>query len=695
MGKKWSLRFRIFLFFAMIAAGGVAAIAVGQILGFRRLGDAAAISPFIIAGAVGAFILIGLVAWIWLLFDENLVKPMERLSSDLRARAHADVEEDIDHRPARYLGDLAPAAAAVASNLTEMRSALAEAVARETARIAEENTRLEALLRDVPAGVVLCTATHRVVLYNTQATVLLADDAHLGLDRSLFDLLREGPLRHAYDRLRGPNAGERAVDLLCTTNQGTRVLQSRMRLVSDHSAGTGSAGYMLTLRDVTDELNAGADRDRLLRDTLERIRRPAANLQTTLEVLQASPDLDAGRRGRLQSVLAEETQSLVSWITDLGRRYDATAPGWWPMADVPAMDILDSLVARLEAEDQAVSVQADPLVLRCDGYALVQLLGSLMGSLLETGASDFRVSIEEEGPGALIALTWQGDVLPVENLEHWLAEPLMGGYGQYSGQDALVSLGTEIWPEPLQDGRARLCLPIRRARPETEMTPPRPRAEFYDFGLLDANASSVADDRDLTDLRYVVFDTETTGLLPHRGDEIVQIAAVRVVNRRILSGETFETLVNPLRPIPASSTRIHGITEEMVKEAPHFPPVAARFHRYCADSVMVAHNAPFDMAFFRRDEDHTGVRFDQPVLDTVLLSAILFGTTAEHSLDALAARLGIEIAEAERHTALGDAHATAKAFLKMIPMLRERGFVTLGQTISEFRKHARLLESLN
>jgi DNA polymerase III subunit epsilon len=85
--------------------------------------------------------------------------PIEALAGSLRARAHADTGGEIDARPARYLGDLAPAASAAALTLAETRNALAEAVARETTRLSGEKARLEALLSDVPVGVLCVRAS--------------------------------------------------------------------------------------------------------------------------------------------------------------------------------------------------------------------------------------------------------------------------------------------------------------------------------------------------------------------------------------------------------------------------------------------------------------------------------------------------------------------------------------------------------
>src|SRR5690606_30501875 len=155
------------------------------------------------------------------------------------------------------------------------------------------------------------------------------------------------------------------------------------------------------------------------------------------------------------------------------------------------------------------------------------------------------------------------------------------------------------------------------------------------------------------------------------------------------------TLVNPRRHIPLSSTEIHGINDAMVANAPTIDKVAIRFHRFAEGAVLVAHNAAFDLAFLRRQEERIGLRFNHPVLDTVLLSAIVFGQSENHSLDALAARLGVYLPEEARHTALGDASATAEALLKLLPALKARGLLTFGDVLSEMQRHSRLLKDSN
>jgi DNA polymerase-3 subunit epsilon len=238
----------------------------------------------------------------------------------------------------------------------------------------------------------------------------------------------------------------------------------------------------------------------------------------------------------------------------------------------------------------------------------------------------------------------------------------------------------------LQDGCATLIL--------EPLGPEAARPLTFDFGLTEAGGDAGLEATPLRALRYVVFDSETTGLSPIR-DEVVQIAAVRMVGGRIVEGERFETLVDPGRPIPAASTKVHGVDDAMVAGAPPMAQAARAFHGFSRGAVLVAHNAPFDLAFLRRHQQAAGIAFDHPVLDTVLLSAILFGERVEHTLDALCERYGVMIPPQDRHTAMGDAIGTARVLEGMIPALEAKGIRTFGEARQAMRAHGRLLEDMN
>lgn len=457
--KRRGLRQRVAFFFALVAAGGLAAIVAGLALGYRQAAPTD-IAPFVTAGVVAGFGLVAIAAGIWLLFDENVAKPVIALAARLRAHAHGGAEMSLDLESARWLDDLVPAAAAVADKLGRSTLDAAEALAERTAELAAEKDRLAAVLTGMPVAVSIMEPGHKLVLYDGQSADLLGQEGPVRLNASIFEYLRPGPIEAALDKLHRRSA--RRAPLVAETLSG-RVCTGHIRLMGEE------AGYMLML-------------------------------------------------------------------------------------------------------------------------------------------------------------------------------------------------------EPLD--------------PEAE------RPLTYDFALL-AGRAAAARDTPLRELSFVVFDTETTGLDP-ASDAIVQIGAVRVLGGRIVPGEVFETLVDPGRPIPAAAARVHRITTEAVAGAPDPASAAEAFRRFAQGSIPVAHNAPFDMAMLRR----AGAAPAPPILDTVLISAVVYGGHETHTLDALVDRLGVALSEAERHTALGDARATAEVLVRLLAICEGRGLTTLGALIDEMRRHERLVEAL-
>jgi DNA polymerase-3 subunit epsilon len=243
----------------------------------------------------------------------------------------------------------------------------------------------------------------------------------------------------------------------------------------------------------------------------------------------------------------------------------------------------------------------------------------------------------------------------------------------------------EIWPysKPSRGWSGlRLILPATQQTtcelPRKPTIIPDSRPEFYDFDLFNQPGQDPAvDNRLLTDLTCTVFDTETTGLDPRGGDEIISIGAVRIVNNRLMADDRFDQLINPMRPLRWESIQIHGIQEEDLRDQPVIGDVLPRFHQFAEGTILVAHNAAFDMRMLQIKEVETGIRFINPVLDTMLLSHVVHPSQENHNLMTIAQRLGIDVSG--RHTAMGDALATANMFLKLIPLLAKKGIYTLQQ----------------
>ena len=181
----------------------------------------------------------------------------------------------------------------------------------------------------------------------------------------------------------------------------------------------------------------------------------------------------------------------------------------------------------------------------------------------------------------------------------------------------------------------------------------------------------------LASVATVVLDTETTGLDP-RSDRIVQIGAVRIRKGLVETDGVFEQLVNPGVAIPAASTAVHGITDGAVEEAPAFQPVAADLAHWAGPALVVGYATGFDLGVFDAECARHGVAWQAPrFLDVRDLAELVMPELPEASLDVIAEWLGVAIAG--RHTALGDARATAEIYLALLPKLADAGIVTLSQ----------------
>lgn len=169
---------------------------------------------------------------------------------------------------------------------------------------------------------------------------------------------------------------------------------------------------------------------------------------------------------------------------------------------------------------------------------------------------------------------------------------------------------------------------------------------------------------------FVVFDLETTGAKtpPCR---VTEIGAYRVKDGKIT--EEFQTLVNPETPIPPFITSLTGISDRMVKNAPKFRDVAADFLNFIGNSVLVAHNAHFDMRFLNHEigRVYENYRMANPSMCTVRLSRRLISDIENHRLNTLANYYSISLVN--HHRASDDAYATAHIFINLLAKLQAQG----------------------
>lgn len=181
------------------------------------------------------------------------------------------------------------------------------------------------------------------------------------------------------------------------------------------------------------------------------------------------------------------------------------------------------------------------------------------------------------------------------------------------------------------------------------------------------------------DGEYVVFDTETTGLSA-QADRLTEIGAVKVRGGVVV--DEFDTFVNPKRQIPPNITELTGITDEMVKDAPDEAEALRSFFEFCGDSILIAHNAPFDIGFISVAAARSKIEREFTYVDTVPLSRKMLPELKKHKLNIVAEHL--KLGEFNHHRACDDAAMLAAIFLKLRERLISEFSVKTIQDINRF-----------
>jgi DNA polymerase III subunit epsilon len=645
------------------------------------------------------------------------VAPPAQLLEQARVLLETNAETTLEGHGSAAMRGLAELVNALVQQRERLRGEIAERVAEGSRRVEQERSRLAALMSELTQSVVVCNLDGRVLLYNNRARLqfkalsdapALAGGAELiGLGRSIYTVFDRQLVAHALEniqqRLERGSAAPSAQ--FVTVTKSGQLLRAMMAPVRDGEAADAPlGGFVLMLDNITRDFERDSAQDQLLLGLTEGSRASLGNLQAAVEVLD-DPSLDTETRERFLAVVREEAQAMARRIQELAARSTQEVKTRWPLEDMLGADLVAAALRRIEAvcAVRTGTQEVDAaLWLKVDSFALLQALSYLASRLVdEFEVRAVTLRLQPSGGRARLDLIWSGQAMSTETVMSWESEPMRFGAetSPLSVRDVMQRHGGEFWFERdrvRHEAFFRCLLPLADVAVEVEQLNAAAlrhdsRPEYYDFDLFRASESQHAlDDRRLSELSYTVFDTETTGLDPNAGDQIIQIGAARLVNGKLLRQEAFEQLVDPQRDLPAAGIAIHGIQPEMVRGQPTIDRVLPAFHAYARDTVLVAHNAAFDMRFLQLAEGRSGVVFDQPVLDTLLLSALVHPNQESHRLEAIAERFGIIVIG--RHTALGDAIVTAEVFLKLIPLLAAMGIQTLGQAREAAQKtyYARL-----
>jgi DNA polymerase-3 subunit epsilon len=167
-------------------------------------------------------------------------------------------------------------------------------------------------------------------------------------------------------------------------------------------------------------------------------------------------------------------------------------------------------------------------------------------------------------------------------------------------------------------------------------------------------------------VREIILDTETTGLDPAKGDRVVEIGAVELLNH-LPTGRTFHVYINPERDMPAEAEAVHGLSSAFLADKPTFGNIAQEFLDFIAQDVLIIHNASFDMAFLNAELSFLKRPAIPPerVVDTLHIARQKHPGTG-NSLDALCRRYGIDNSRRSKHGALLDSELLAEVYLELI-----------------------------
>ena len=638
---------------------------------------------------------------------ERYVRAPERLLEQVRMLLLANSAQQLVALGSAESQALAHAINALAEQRNGLRVDMSQQIAQASRSVQQEKDRLAALMAELTQSVVVCNLDGRILLYNSRARLQfralsaspgLADGTELiGIGRSIYGVFDRQLVAHALESIQqrlDRGAASPSAHFITTTRSGQllRVQMAPVRASESAAQATGSiSGFVLMLDNVTRSFEEESRRDQLTHGLTEGSRASLANMQAAVDMLGYA-DLEPEMRERFLAVVREELASMSQRITDLVQSSTQGLKTRWPLEEIMGTDLLVAAHRQLEGHCKRPVTVLDEashagLWLKVESFTLLQALTYLGGRLVDEFDVKFlQLRLSQAGARAQLDLIWSGQVMSTETVMTWEMDPMRFGNQStpLTVRDVVERHGGEMWFERERvrhQAFFRFLLPLATAQEQldaAQVLQSGGRPEYYDFDLFQVTEqSSVLDDRLLSELTYTVFDTETTGLNPSLGDEIIQIGAARIVNGKLLRQECFEHLIDPERMIAAASVPIHGITQEMVRGKPTIKEVLPAFHVFAQDTVLVAHNAAFDMRFLQLKEASTGLAFHQPVLDTLLLSAVVHPHQESHRLEAIAERLSIAVLG--RHTALGDAILTAEVWLRLIPLLQDMGIHTLGQ----------------
>jgi len=641
------------------------------------------------------------------------ILPLDKLTEETILINSVNPSHRIHSEGSREVVRLAKVINEWAERFEKLQNNIEERIRQAKSESEEEKNILAAIMAELPEGVIICNREGQILLYNKRAKRFLIGDKDnsfheavggnesgrfIGLGRSVFSIIDKNLIVHAVDEI-ADKLKRKETDVasyfVVADNQDRLLRVEAVPILNNHRE---FKGFILTLHDITQQFEYDSRMDSLLQSLRRGIRGSLASVRAAIEAIREFPEMDKFQLNIFRKIIHKESMTIGDIIDKASSDSSFRSYTRWPLVQMKAQDMLEAIKRKTEdLLDIKINIEkcSEKIRVNVDSYSIILAALFLLNQLKnETNVKEFDCIFEKKGKFINLDLLWHGSPVKIEILKKW-EEQLVSIKNEgitLTLKEVIKHHKGEIWSYLCKDSSKsylRLLLPaIEASEPEylgSLTILPESRPEFYDFDLFNQPGQKPElDNCPLTELSYTVFDTETTGLNPSEGDEIISIGAIRIINCHLLHEENFDQLIDPKRSLPFESIQIHGIQPEMLHNQPTIDKMLPLFHRFSEHTILVAHNAAFDMRMLKEKEGKTGVKFSNPVLDTLLLSAVVHPFQENHNLEAIADRLGVSIVG--RHTALGDAIATGEIFLKLIPLLAEKGIITLKEARLASRK---------
>ena len=596
---------------------------------------------------------------------KNLFIPLTRIPDEISVISTVNSSHRITIEGRKEILSIANAINLFADHYETLQKSIKEEINRKRAELEIKKNMLASFFDELPQGIIACNTEGEINLFNKKAKIIEAQNHIIGIGRSIFDIIDKDIITNAlYEiNVKKLKKHEAASSSFIALSPGNILIKADISPITDRR--DNFAGFIVVFYKIGKDFEFYAKIDNIFKRTANEI---LSYLDKIKKENIVTPEIAS-----IQENLKKSEQDYIEMIKER-----------LPFLVVSDRDILTTIQKRA-GEKLNISLKPEFPAhinwIRIETYSFIDAFLSILTILKnKTFKTNFNCTLFKEEnflaiffhiPDAEKNLDIFKDdkfFLTLKDFLNYHGAQISLSFNEKSKKGLKILMPLAEMKEPEEGVRNIVIAQDAYERPD-----------FFDFDLFTKRKTdSKLNEMRLKDIVYTVFDTETTGL-DAKNDEIISIGAVRIVNSKILSEEKFDRLIDPKMNIPLDSEKIHGINDEMVEGKPNIKEVLPLFYKFSEDTVLVAHNAAFDMKMFSMKETETGIKFDNPVLDTLLLALIVYPMHEKHNLTAIASFAGVDIVG--RHSAMGDASATAEIFLKLIPLLAKKGIHTLNDAV--------------